>query len=80
MPKKIPEDERTQLKRRLKELETALAEAQTKVEVYEALLAVAKEKTGLDIKKNFGTKPFSASSTTTRDAHSEQQDDEAGKP
>jgi transposase len=83
MPKKIPEDERTQLKRRLKELETALAEAQTKVEVYEALLAVAKEKTGLDIKKNFGTKPFSASSTTaTRDAPSEQQqdDDQAGKP
>jgi hypothetical protein len=27
------------------------------VEVYEALLEVAKEKTGIDIKKNFGTKP-----------------------
>lgn len=63
MPKKIPEDERTQLKRRLKELEVALQEAQTKVEVYEALLEVAKEKTGLDIKKNFGTKPFSGSSS-----------------
>lgn len=61
MPKKIPEDERSELKRRLKELEAALAEPQTKVEVYEALLEVAKEKTGLDIKKNFGTKPFSAS-------------------
>ncbi len=62
MPKKIAgEDERTQLKRRLKELEQALQEAQTKVEVYEALLEVAKEKTGIDIKKNFGTKPFSGS-------------------
>jgi transposase-like protein len=59
MPKKISEDARSQLERRVKELERALREATTKVEVYEALLEVAKEKTGIDIKKNFGTKPFS---------------------
>jgi hypothetical protein len=57
MPKKISEDARSQLERRVKELEKALREATTKVEVYEALLEVAKEKTGIDIKKNFGTKP-----------------------
>jgi hypothetical protein len=57
MPKKISDDMRSQLERRVKELEKALQEATTKVEVYEALLEVAKEKTGIDIKKNFGTRP-----------------------
>jgi transposase len=61
MLKTNAEEERAQLERRVKELEKALEEAQTKVEVYEALLAVAKEKTGLDIKKNFGTTRSSAS-------------------
>ena len=61
MPKKISEDERSQLERRVKDLERALREATMRVEVYEALLEVAKEKTGIDIKKNFGTKPFSKS-------------------
>ncbi len=55
------ESERAKLERRVKELEKALQEATTKVEVYEALLEVAKEKTGIDIKKNFGTKPSSES-------------------
>ena len=59
--KNISEDVKSQLERRVKELEKALEEATTKVEVYEALLAVAKEKTGIDIKNNFGTKPSSAS-------------------
>lgn len=57
MPKKISQDAQSQLERRVKELERALREATTKVQVYEALLEVAKEKTGIDIKKNFGTKP-----------------------
>jgi hypothetical protein len=61
MPKKISEDMRSQLERRVKELEKALQEATTKVEVYEALLEVAKEKTGIDIKKNFGTRPSNES-------------------
>jgi transposase len=61
MPKKISEDKRSQLERRVKELEKALQEATTKVEVYEALLEVAKEKTGIDIKKNFGTRPSNES-------------------
>jgi transposase len=59
--KTINEDVKSQLERRVRELEKALEEAQTKVEVYEALLEVAKEKTGIDIKKNFGTRPSSAS-------------------
>ena len=62
--KKISEDVKSQLERRVKELEKALEEATTKVEVYEALLAVAKEKTGIDIKKNFGTRPSSGSEGT----------------
>jgi transposase-like protein len=61
MVKKIHEDVRSQLERRVKELEKALQEATTKVEVYEALLEVAKEKTGIDIKKNFGTRPSNES-------------------
>lgn len=61
MPKTTEEEARSQLERRVQELEKALEEATTKVEVYEALLAVAKEKTGIDIKKNFGTLPSGAS-------------------
>jgi transposase-like protein len=60
-PRMLIESERTKLERRVKELEKALQEATTKVEVYEALLEVAKEKTGIDIKKNFGTRPSSES-------------------
>jgi transposase-like protein len=67
MPKKIHEDVRTQLERRVKELEKALQEATTKVEVYESLLEVAKEKTGIDIKKNFGTRPSSESDGAGRE-------------
>jgi hypothetical protein len=51
MVKKIREDRRSELERRVEELEKALREATMKVEVYEALLEVAKEKTGIDIKK-----------------------------
>lgn len=61
MPKTTQEEARSQLERRVRELEKALEEATTKVEVYEALLAVAKEKTGIDIKKNFGTLPSGGS-------------------
>jgi hypothetical protein len=61
------ESERTKLERRVKELEKALQEATTKVEVYEALLEVAKEKTGIDIKKNFGTRPSSESDDVGRE-------------
>ncbi len=61
MPKTASEEARRELERRVRQLEKALKEATTKVEVYEALLEVAKEKTGIDIKKNFGTKPSSAS-------------------
>ncbi len=67
MPKKRTARLESELERRVKELEKALAEATTKVEVYEALLEVAKEKTGIDIKKNFGTKPSSASDSATRE-------------
>ena len=66
MVKKIREDRRSELGRRVEELEKALREATMKVEVYEALLEVAKEKTGIDIKKNFGTKPFSESTDVGR--------------
>jgi transposase len=66
MPTKHSEDAKSQLERRVKDLEKALREATTKVEVYEALLEVAKEKTGIDIKKNFGTKPFSESGNVGR--------------
>jgi hypothetical protein len=34
--------------------------------VYEALLEVAKEKTGIDIKKNFGSRRFNESSNGGR--------------
>jgi len=54
------EDERTRLENRIRELETALGEAKIKVEVYEAMLEIAKEKTGIDIKKKFGTRPSGA--------------------
>jgi transposase-like protein len=66
MPKRMHEDVRVQLEQRVKELEKALREATTKVEVYESLLEVAKEKTGIDIKKNFGTKPSSESGAVGR--------------
>jgi len=61
MPKNISEDARSQLERRVQELEKALREATTKVEVYEALLEVAKEKTGIDIKKTLVRSPPTSS-------------------
>jgi len=54
------EDERTRLENRIRELERALGEAKVKVEVYEAMLEIAKERTGIDIKKKFGTRPSGA--------------------
>jgi transposase-like protein len=61
MPRTKTEDEHSQLERRIEELEKALRAATVKVEVYESLLAVAKEKLGIDIKKNFGLRPSDAS-------------------
>jgi transposase len=66
MPKKRFEDPQGQLERRVKDLEKALRAATTKVEVYEALLEVAKEKTGIDIKKNFGSRRFNESGNVGR--------------
>jgi transposase len=66
MPKKKFEDPQSQLERRVKELEKALGVATTKVKVYEALLEVAKEKTGIDIKKNFGSRRFNESDNAGR--------------
>jgi transposase-like protein len=60
------EETQKQLERRVKELEKALREATTKVAVYEALLEVAKEQTGIDIKKNFGMRPSNGSDTSSR--------------
>jgi hypothetical protein len=50
----------------VKELEKALREATTKVRVYETLLEVAKEKTGIDIKNNFGSRRFNESGNVGR--------------
>jgi len=61
------EDERTRMENRIRELEMALGEANTKVEVYETMLAVAKEKMGIDIKKKFGTKPSGAFEEKNKD-------------
>jgi hypothetical protein len=66
MSKKISEDAQSQLEHRVKELEKALREATTKVRVYETLLEVAKEKTGIDIKKNFGSRRFNESGNVGR--------------
>ena len=59
MSKKISEDAQSQLEHRVKELEKALREATT-------LLEVAKEKTGIDIKKNFGSRRFNESGNVGR--------------
>ncbi len=57
MPRATAKDGYSQLERRVEELEKALRAATVKVEVYESLLEVAKEKLGIDIKKNFGPRP-----------------------
>lgn len=61
MPRTETEDEHRQLERRIEELEKALRTATVKVEVYKSLLEVAKEKLGIDIKKNFGVRPSGTS-------------------
>jgi hypothetical protein len=43
-------------KQRIKELEHELKEAQEKIMVYEKLIEIAKRESGVDVRKNIGTK------------------------